>query len=224
MTLRWPSAASSAAILRRLRRSPVLGLADAAAWPLPRPSAAPRGATCGPRPCRWRACGTLLLDHSNKFGFEGVVSKHLAPRYAGGPSGNWVKTKYPGWKRINARTFLLGMKPFHRTAPLKHYGPVIAPHSVGNSLASTGVDALPVLAKSERVSDTVFPEADEAEPHHCRLYPQQMTRRVHSASRAVNDPPLIAAAASTPCRSAAGTRRGIPPRPQSPMWGQRRRT
>jgi hypothetical protein len=46
--------------------------------------------------------GTLLFDHCNKFGFEGVVSKRLASRYSGGPSRNWVKTKCPDWKRINA--------------------------------------------------------------------------------------------------------------------------
>ena len=33
---------------------------------------------------------------------RGVVSKRLASRYSGGPSRNWVKTKCPGWKRINA--------------------------------------------------------------------------------------------------------------------------
>ena len=46
--------------------------------------------------------GTLLFDHCNKFGFEGVVSKRLASRYSSGPSRNWIKTKCPGWKRINA--------------------------------------------------------------------------------------------------------------------------
>ena len=30
------------------------------------------------------------------------MSKRLASRYSGGPSRNWVKTKCPGWKRINA--------------------------------------------------------------------------------------------------------------------------
>jgi hypothetical protein len=46
--------------------------------------------------------GTLLFDHCSKFGFEGVVSKRLASRYSSGPRRNWVKTKCPGWKRINA--------------------------------------------------------------------------------------------------------------------------
>ena len=46
--------------------------------------------------------GPLLFDHCNKFGFEGVVSKRLASRYSSGPSRNWVKTKCPGWKRVNA--------------------------------------------------------------------------------------------------------------------------
>ena len=50
---------------------------------------------------------TLLFDHCSKFGFEGVVSKRLASRYAGGPSRNWVKTKCPGWKRINAERYRL---------------------------------------------------------------------------------------------------------------------
>jgi len=31
-----------------------------------------------------------------------VVSKRLASRYASGPSRNWVKTKCPHWKHINA--------------------------------------------------------------------------------------------------------------------------
>ena len=34
---------------------PFWGWPDAAAWPLLRPPVAPRGATSGPRPCRWRA-------------------------------------------------------------------------------------------------------------------------------------------------------------------------
>jgi bifunctional non-homologous end joining protein LigD len=46
--------------------------------------------------------GTLLFDHCNKFGFEGVVSKRLASRYSSGPSRNWIKTKCAGWKRINS--------------------------------------------------------------------------------------------------------------------------
>jgi bifunctional non-homologous end joining protein LigD len=46
--------------------------------------------------------GELLFDHCNKFAFEGVVSKRLASRYSSGPSRNWVKTKCPNWKRINA--------------------------------------------------------------------------------------------------------------------------
>ena len=45
----------------------------------------------------------MLLDHCNKFGFEGVVSKRQASRYSSGPSRNWVKTKCPQWKHINAR-------------------------------------------------------------------------------------------------------------------------
>ena len=46
--------------------------------------------------------GPALFEHCNKFGFEGVVSKRLASRYSSGPSRNWVKTKCPNWKRINA--------------------------------------------------------------------------------------------------------------------------
>jgi bifunctional non-homologous end joining protein LigD len=46
--------------------------------------------------------GPLLFEHCSKFGFEGVVSKRLASRYSSGPSRNWVKTKCPDWKRINA--------------------------------------------------------------------------------------------------------------------------
>lgn len=43
----------------------------------------------------------LLVDHCNKFGFEGVVSKRLASRYSSGLGCNWIKTKCPDWKRIN---------------------------------------------------------------------------------------------------------------------------
>jgi bifunctional non-homologous end joining protein LigD len=46
--------------------------------------------------------GPVLFDHCNQFGFEGVVSKRLASRYSSGPSRNWVKSKCPDWKRINA--------------------------------------------------------------------------------------------------------------------------
>ena len=45
--------------------------------------------------------GRLLLEHCDKFGFEGVVSKHLASRYASGPSRAWVQVKYKGWKEAN---------------------------------------------------------------------------------------------------------------------------
>jgi len=51
--------------------------------------------------------GEVLFDYCNKFGFVGVVSKRLASRYSGGPSRNWVKTKCPGWKRINAERYRL---------------------------------------------------------------------------------------------------------------------
>jgi hypothetical protein len=46
--------------------------------------------------------GPILFDHCNQFGFEGVVSKRLSSRYVSGPSRNWVKTKCPDWKRVNA--------------------------------------------------------------------------------------------------------------------------
>ena len=51
--------------------------------------------------------GPLLFNHCNKFGFEGVVSKRLASRYSSGPSRNWVKTKCPGWKRVNSERYRL---------------------------------------------------------------------------------------------------------------------
>jgi ATP-dependent DNA ligase len=47
------------------------------------------------------ADGAVLFDYCNKFGFEGIVSKRRRSRYSSGPSRNWVKTKCPGWKRIN---------------------------------------------------------------------------------------------------------------------------
>jgi len=46
--------------------------------------------------------GPILFDHCNQFGFEGVVSKRLSSRYVSGPNRNWVKTKCPDWKRVNA--------------------------------------------------------------------------------------------------------------------------
>jgi hypothetical protein len=51
---------------------------------------------------RCRPSPTAHCHSCSKFGFEGVVSKRLASRYSGGPSRNWVKTKCPGWKRINS--------------------------------------------------------------------------------------------------------------------------
>jgi len=45
--------------------------------------------------------GTLLLEHCDKFGFEGVVSKRLAARYVSGPSRSWVKVKCTSWKAAN---------------------------------------------------------------------------------------------------------------------------
>ena len=55
--------------------------------------------------------GEVLFDHCNRFGFEGVVSKRLASRYSSGPSRNWVKTKCPGWKRINTERYRLFAGP-----------------------------------------------------------------------------------------------------------------
>jgi ATP-dependent DNA ligase len=46
--------------------------------------------------------GLVLFDHCCKFGFEGIVSKRLASRYASGPNRNWIKVKCPDWKRANA--------------------------------------------------------------------------------------------------------------------------
>jgi bifunctional non-homologous end joining protein LigD len=46
--------------------------------------------------------GQLLYEHCDKFGFEGVVSKRPTSRYVSGPSRNWIKTKCPGWKRLNS--------------------------------------------------------------------------------------------------------------------------
>jgi bifunctional non-homologous end joining protein LigD len=45
--------------------------------------------------------GDVLFDYCSRYGFEGVVSKRLASRYASGPSRNWVKVKCPDWKRAN---------------------------------------------------------------------------------------------------------------------------
>jgi hypothetical protein len=40
-----------------------------------------------------------------------MVSKRLASRYSSGPSRNWVKTKCPGWKRINAERWRIFNMP-----------------------------------------------------------------------------------------------------------------
>jgi len=45
--------------------------------------------------------GALLLEHCEKFGFEGIVSKRLGSRYASGPSRAWVKVKCAAWKTAN---------------------------------------------------------------------------------------------------------------------------
>jgi len=55
--------------------------------------------------------GAALLEHCNTMGFEGVVSKRLASRYSSGPSRSWVKTKCPGWKRINAERWRIFEAP-----------------------------------------------------------------------------------------------------------------
>jgi hypothetical protein len=68
----------------------------------------------------------VLFEHCSKFGFEGVVSKRLASRYSSGPSRNWVKTKCPGWKRINAERWRIKRQELARVTdslqspPLSH--------------------------------------------------------------------------------------------------------
>jgi ATP-dependent DNA ligase len=44
----------------------------------------------------------VLFDYSNRFGFEGVVSKRRQSGYASGSSSWWVKVKCPHWKRANS--------------------------------------------------------------------------------------------------------------------------
>ena len=61
--------------------------------------------------------GEVLFDYCNKFGFEGIVSKRLSSRYSSGPSRSGVKTKCPGWKRINAGRHK-GLIPLMRTYSL----------------------------------------------------------------------------------------------------------
>jgi bifunctional non-homologous end joining protein LigD len=46
--------------------------------------------------------GAVLLEHCEKFGLEGVVSKRLAAKYVSGPSRSWVKVKCERWKEANA--------------------------------------------------------------------------------------------------------------------------
>jgi len=55
--------------------------------------------------------GAVLLEHCNKFGFEGVVSKRLSSRYMSGPSRLWTKSKCPDWKRDDANRYKLFEKP-----------------------------------------------------------------------------------------------------------------
>ena len=55
--------------------------------------------------------GSVLLDHCDRLGLDGIVSKRLASRYASGPSRSWVKTKCPQWRRANADRHKLFEKP-----------------------------------------------------------------------------------------------------------------
>ena len=55
--------------------------------------------------------GEVLFEYCNRFAFEGIVSKRRSSRYSSGPSRNWVKTKCPDWKRINADRHKLFEKP-----------------------------------------------------------------------------------------------------------------
>jgi hypothetical protein len=61
--------------------------------------------------------GPVLFEHCSKFGFEGVVSKRLASRYASGPSHAWVKSKCPQWKRDNVNRHKIFEKPPRPPAP-----------------------------------------------------------------------------------------------------------
>jgi ATP-dependent DNA ligase len=47
--------------------------------------------------------GAVLLEHCNRFGFEGVVSKRLSSHTCPGRARAWTKSKCPNWKRDNAQ-------------------------------------------------------------------------------------------------------------------------
>jgi len=53
------------------------------------------------RPVQGFPDGAVLLEHCEKFGFEGIVSKRLGSRYMSGSSRAWVKVKCAGWKATN---------------------------------------------------------------------------------------------------------------------------
>ena len=55
--------------------------------------------------------GEVLSEHCTQFAFEGIVSKRRSSRYSSGPSRNWVKTKCPDWKRINAERWRIFESP-----------------------------------------------------------------------------------------------------------------
>ena len=74
-----------------------------------------------------------------------MVSKHLPPTLRGRTKPQLGQDEVPGLEADQCAGIPSGPEAFPQNGPQKHYGPVIAPHSVGNCLASTGVDALPVL-------------------------------------------------------------------------------
>jgi hypothetical protein len=104
MRMRWPDEASLMFLAFELLHQDAVDLRG-----LPYRNASAICIGCAPnRGCRFMRevptfqNGTLLLDHCSKFGFEGVVSERLASRNSTRPSRNRIKTKCPGWKRVNA--------------------------------------------------------------------------------------------------------------------------
>jgi len=61
--------------------------------------------------------GTVLLDHCDRLGIEGVVSKRADKPYTSGPSKTWLKIKCDGWRRRNQYRYKLFEKPAKPPVP-----------------------------------------------------------------------------------------------------------
>jgi hypothetical protein len=61
--------------------------------------------------------GAVLLNHCDRLGIEGIVSKRVDRAYVSGQSTGWLKIKCNGWRRRNQRRHELFEKPVKPLAP-----------------------------------------------------------------------------------------------------------